>query len=178
MSKKQVIKNIKKNSKDNINIEQKDNFFKFVTTLMIMLLVVILVYFLIGVFYTKEINFKSDNKDDKEQEINIDNSIITLGQIFDQNKDEYYVIIYDMSDDKSIISPWISIFENNNKSLFKVDSSKKFNQKYLTKENSNKNASSYSDLKVISPTLIKINNKVITEYIEGEDSIKEYLKNN
>ena len=47
----------------------------------------------------------------------------------------------------------------------------------VNEENSNKNPTSYSDLKVISPTLIKIDNKKVTSYIEGEDAIKDVLKN-
>ena len=141
MSKKQIMKNIEKNSKNNIKKGEKDSFFKFITTLMVMILIFILVYFLIGVFYTKEI---------------------------------------DLNDDKSIIPSWLSIFEskNSNATIYKVDSKNKFNSEFLTNENGNKNATTYSDLKVKSPTLIKINNKSISEYIEGEDNIKEYFKNN
>ena len=72
-----------------------------------------------------------------------------------------------------------SIYKNNSKAtIYKVDSKSKFNANYLTDDNSNTNPSSYSDLKVKSPTLIKINNKKVSEYIEGEDSIKDYFKNN
>ena len=61
------MKNIEKNSKNNIKKGEKDSFFKFITTLMVMILIFILVYFLIGVFYTKEIDFKSD-KDTKSKD--------------------------------------------------------------------------------------------------------------
>ena len=44
-------------------------------------------------------------------------------------------------------------------------------------ENSNKDAQSYSELRIVSPTLIKINNKKIVEYIEGEEQIKNIFKN-
>ena len=140
----------------------------------------ILVYFLIGVFYTKEIDFKSDKDTKSKDEVTVDNSTITLGQLFDQSQDEYYVLVYDVNDDKSIIPSWLSIFEskNSNATIYKVDSKNKFNSEFLTNENGNKNATTYSDLKVKSPTLIKINNKSISEYIEGEDNIKEYFKNN
>ena len=167
-------------TKNNIKKGEKDSFFKFITTLMVMILIFILVYFLIGVFYTKEIDFKSDKDTKSKDEVTVDNSTITLGQLFDQSQDEYYVLVYDVNDDKSIIPSWLSIFEskNSNATIYKVDSKNKFNSEFLTNENGNKNATTYSDLKVKSPTLIKINNKSISEYIEGEDNIKEYFKNN
>ena len=156
MKKKQILKNIEKNTKDNKSKGEKDVFFKFITTLVVLVLLGILVYFLIGVFYTKEIDFKSDNKKDTKEDVTIDNSTITLGQIFDQAEDEYYVLVYDVNDDKSIIPIWMQVFTSNNSkaTIYKVD------------------------LKVKSPTLIKINNKKVSEYIEGEDSIKDYFKNN
>mgnify|MGYP004578836663 CR=1 FL=1 len=162
MKKKQILKNIEKNTKDSKSKGEKDVFFKFITTLVVLVLLGILVYFLIGVFYTKEIDFKSDNKKDTTEDVTIDNSTITLGQIFDQSEDEYYVLVYDVNDDKSIIPSWLSIFEskNSNATIYKVDSKNKFNSEFLTNENGNKNATTYSDLKVKSPTLIKINNKL------------------
>ena len=93
MKKKQILKNIEKNTKDSKSKGEKDVFFKFITTLVVLVLLGILVYFLIGVFYTKEIDFKSDNKKDTKGDVTIDNSTITLGQIFDQSEDEYYVLV-------------------------------------------------------------------------------------
>ena len=115
MKKKQILKNIEKNTKDNKSKGEKDVFFKFITTLVVLVLLGILVYFLIGVFYTKEIDFKSDNKKDTKEDVTIDNSTITLGQIFDQAEDEYYVLVYDVNDDKSIIPTWMQVFTSNNR---------------------------------------------------------------
>ena len=168
------MKNIQKDKKETVS-EGKDTYFKFITTLAILLIIFILSYFLIGFFYTGEIDF---NKEDKTEEVNIDNNTIMLGQLFDQANEEYYVLIYDITDKDSSIPTWLSSYEGKEGALtmYKVDSSKKFNSGYLVKEGSNKNATSLSDLKVISPTLIKINNKQITEYVEGEDEIVNKLK--
>lgn len=178
MSKKQILKNIQKDQKNN-SVEEKDNYFKFVTTLAILLIVFILSYFIIGFFYTKEIDFNKDKEENKE-EVNIDNNTIMLGQLFEQKEEEYYVLIYDMEEEDSTIKSWLSVYQGNNEkvTIYKVDSTKKFNSNYIVKKDSNKNASSLSDLKVISPTLIKISNKSITEYIEGEDSIVNLFKGN
>lgn len=171
------MKNIQKDKKNNrANSESRDNYFKFITTLTILLILFILTYFIMGLFYTKEIDL--NKKEDKKEEVNIDNKTIMLSQLFEQSKDEYYVLIYDVSDKDSLVKAWISIYENSDGALtlYRVDSSKKFNSNYIVEENSNKNATSLQDLKVISPTLIKIKSKNIVEYIEGEDEIINVLK--
>ena len=182
MSKKQIIKNIKRNSKNNTKTEEKDGFYKFVTTVTAILLTLIACYLIIGIFITKEINFGKD-KDEKETEeksdVSIDNTTITAGQIFDQKDSSYYVAIYDFDSKVSAISSWISIYNGKEESIpvYKVDSSKKFNSSYIVEKDSNTNPTSYSDLKIISPTLIKIENGSVTEYIEGEDNVTSILKN-
>ena len=112
MSKKQIIKNIKKNSKENSNVEEKDGFYKFVTTITAILLTLIACYLIIGIFITKEIDFKKD-KDEKETKedsnVSIDNSTITAGQIFDQKDSSYYVAIYDFDSKTSSVGTWVSI---------------------------------------------------------------------
>ena len=171
------MKNIQKDRKDNrSNSEGRDNYFKFITTLTILLILFILTYLLMGVFYTKEIDF--NKKDENKSEVNIDNKTIMLGQLFDQSEEEYYVLVYDVSDKESLIKSWISIYESSEGALtvYKVDSSKKFNSNYITKENSNKDATGLDNLKVISPTLIKVKNKTIVGYIEGEDEIINVFK--
>ena len=176
MSRKQLLKNLKE-SKNEKQEKKQDNYFIFITTLAILLIVFLLSYFGLGIFYTKEIDLKKDTKEEKE-EISIDNKVIMAGQIFDQAKDEYYVLIYDTTDKVSSISTYKSMYESKEdaKEIFVVDSSKKFNSKYLTDKDSNKNPNSVEDLKIISPTLIKINNKKVTEYVEGEDNIVNIFK--
>lgn len=179
MSKKQIMKNIQKEKKNKKNSEEKDNYFKFITTLAILLLVFVLAYFLIGFFYTKEISFNKD-EDDNTSEVSVDNSTIMLGQLFDQSEDEYYVLVYDTTDKVLSISSWMSIYSSKDDALkiYTVDSSKKFNANYIVEEGSNKDATNVSELKVISPTLIKVTNKTISEYIEGEEAIVNVFKGN
>lgn len=182
MAKKQIMKNIKKNSKNNINTEEKDGFYKFITTITVILLTLIACYLIIGVFITKEINFKDDkdkNETEEKEEVSIDNSIITAGQIFNQKDNSYYVAIYDFDSKLTAIPSWISIYSGKEDAIpvYKVDSTKKFNSSYIVEKDSNKNPTSYSDLKIISPTLIKIENGKVSNYTEGEDDIKAILKN-
>lgn len=181
MSKKQIIKNIRKNSNNNIKKEEKDNFYKFVTSLTIILLTLIVCYLIIGIFITKEITFKKDNNESKEDssQVVIDNTVITGGQIFDQKDSKYYVIIYDFTSELTILPSYISNYSNSDNSIpiYKVDSSKKLNSSYIVEEGSNKYPSTYKDLRIISPTLIEIENSKVISYIEGEEEIKSILKN-
>ena len=178
MSKKQILKNIQKDRKDTKAKEEKDVYFKFITTLAILLILFILAYFVMGYFYTKEINF--DDKKEEKEEISIDNKTIMLGQMFDQSDKEYYVLIYDLEDEDSVIKSWVSTYESSEDAiaLYKVDSTKKFNSQYIVEKDSNKSATDLSNLKVISPTLIKVSDKKITQYVEGEDDIVNILKGN
>ena len=178
MSKKKLLKNIQKEESKRVT-EEKDNYFRFITTLAILLVIFILSYFIIGLFYTKEIDLNNDSKD-KKDEVSIDNNTIMIGQMFEQSSDDYYVLIYDTSDKESLIPTWKSVYEgkDNPLTIYTVDSKKKFNAKYITNSDSNKNATSLDDLKVVSPTLIRITNKQISDYIEGEDSIVNKFKEN
>ncbi len=181
MSKKQIIKNIKRNQKNESKINEKDGFYKFVTSLTVIILILILCYVIIAIFVTKEINFNDtkSNDDNKNEEVSFDNSIITGGQIFDQKDSKYYVIIYDFDSKLTILPTYISNYSimDNSIPIYKVDSSNKLNSKYITEKDSNKNPTTYSDLKIISPTLIEIDNSKVVKYIEGEDEIKSILKN-
>ncbi len=178
MSKKQILKNIQKDKKETVTKSEKDSYFKFVTTVSILLLIFILTYFLIGLFYTKEIKFNS--KDDTKAEVNIDNGTIMLGQLFDKADDEYYVLVYNPSDKTSSIATWLNVYQSKESALpvYKVDSEKKFNSNYIVLDNSNPLATTLSNLRVKSPTLIKITNKNISGYIEGEDNIINVFKGN
>lgn len=182
MSKKQIIKNIKKNSKNNVKHGEKDNFYKFVTSLTVILIILIVGYLVIGIFVTKEISFKKDNNVQEEETSDtvIDNTIITGGQIFNQKDNAYYVIVYDFDNKLTVLSTYVSNYSSKENSIpiYKVDSSKKLNSRYIVEENSNKSPTSYSDLRIISPTLIKIENSKVTLYVEGEEEIKSILKNN
>ena len=60
--------------------------------------------------------------------------------------------------------------------MYIVDSENKLNAKYIVEKDSNKNPTSLEDLKVKSPTLIKIEDGKVTLYIEGIEEVKNELK--
>lgn len=178
MNRKQVLKDMKKKKKEK-NFEEETNYVsRFILYLLIFLIILIIGYLIIGIFVNKTISF--NKKDTKEtSEVTIDNKTILAGEIFDQKEDEYYVLVYNKNEENSILGTWKGAYSGKENALkiYEVDSETKLNGNFIVKENSNKDAQSYSDLRIVSPTLIKINNKKIVEYIEGEEQIKNIFKN-
>ena len=101
-----------------------------------------------------------------------------MGQVFDQKESDYYVLIYNPKDNSSIIKNWKQHYDlkTDGIKMYVVNSTDQLNKKYITKDDSNKNPTGYSDLKVKDPTLIKISNKSVSAYIEGDEQIVEALK--
>lgn len=176
MNRKQVLKDMKKQKK-NYQMDEEQNYLsRFVLTLGLIIILLIALYLIVGIFVTRTIDFKK--KEETKEEVTIDNSTILMGEIFNQKESDYYVLIYDKNDEKSSIDKFLSLYNGKSDKIkiYTVDSSLSFNSKYIVEKDSNKNPTSYEDLKVISPTLIKIENKKVTEYYEEFDSIKEILK--
>ena len=176
MDRKQALKEIKKQKREFNDEEEKSFINRFMMTIGIVLLALVALYLFIGIFVTKSITFGKD-KEEKE-EVSIDKSTILASQIFDQKEDEYYVLVYNPSDKVYNIEQFISIYKSKEGAitLYKVDSTKKFNANYIVEKDSNKNPTSYEDLKIITPTLIKISSKNVTEYIEGFEEVKNVFK--
>ena len=177
MNRKQVLKDMKKNKKKENIVEDNNYANRIVFTIFVLLIVFIAGYLIIGIFVNKSITFGKKDKEEKE-EVTIDNNVILAGQIFDQKEDEYYVLVYDKSDTKSILSNWKNVYSNKEDALkvYEVDSKEKLNSNYIVDKDSNKTPTNYSDLKIKSPTLIKVSNKSVSEYTEGEDEIKNIFK--
>ena len=168
-----------KKKKKEKNFEEETNYVsRFILYLLILLILLIIGYLVIGIFVNKTISF--NKKDTKEtSEVTIDNKTILAGEIFDQKEDEYYVLVYNKNEENSILGTWKGVYSGKENALkiYEVDSETKLNGKFIVKENSNKDAQSYSELRIVSPTLIKISDKKIVEYIEGEEQIKNIFKN-
>lgn len=176
-NRKQMLKNLKNERKARREIEDNDNYIgRFIGTIFGVLVTLIITYLLVGIFFTKSIKFK---KEDNKPVVTIDNETILLSNIFNQKENEYMVIIYDVNNENKSLDNWISYYKGKNSeaTIYTVDSKNKMNAKYIVEENSNREASNLDELRVISPTVIKISEGRITEYYEGETSVKEMLKN-
>ena len=177
MDRNKALKEMRK-QKRNYNDEEEKNFVsRFVMTIGLVLVALVALYLFVGIFITKSISF---GKKDKEEttEVASDKTTILASQIFDQQEDEYYVLVYDTTDEIHNIEQFLNLYKSKSGALtvYKVDSSKKFNSKYIVTEDSNKNPESINDLRIISPSLIKISSKHVSEYIEGFEEVKNVFK--
>lgn len=138
------------------------------------ILILLVLYYIIAVFITKEINISWSN-DNETTENNASSSVlnkILAKNIFNQSEETYYVYFYDFSDADSGIA---SAINNSDLTIYRVDTGSALNQNYVTEDDSNRNATSISDLKVKNPTLIKVSADQITAYYEGRIEILDFL---
>ena len=124
--------------------------------------------------------FKKDDSKTEENETvsEIQNEKILASSIFDKEDDEYYVLMYDGS------TEWASLYSmiyseykyiEDATPMFWVDLSDSFNKGILVTgdEETNSDAQEYSELKVMVPTLIHIEDGENVDYYEGEDVVEE-----
>lgn len=128
----------------------------------------ILVFYILSVYITDNNNSETANT---PKEVEISQDSIILGRSLSM-KGDYYVIYYNNGD-----TVYDEIVNNYNGELpiYKVDMSSAFNKKYSTDGESNKNPSKASEFLINGPTLIKVSNKSVVEYIEGEEAIRTSL---
>lgn len=134
----------------------------------------IVLFYVVGLFFTGELSFKK--KDYSTEEPDIQYEEILIGQVLNRDLDEYYVVFYD-SETSPSITGLTSLPEPK---IFKVNMENVLNKDYLVKEgektnNSPKNIKSVTDLKVKAPTAIKVVKGKVTEYKEGHDAVYTYL---
>ena len=178
MDRKQALKELKKQKRDYNNEEEKNIINRFVMTIGIVLLALVALYLFIGIFVTKTITFGKDKEND-QAETTLDKTTILAGQIFNQKNDEYYVLVFDPEEKIHNLNGFLDIYKSKTNSIpvYKVDSTKKFNSKYIVEENSNTNPTGYNDLRIKDPTLIKITSGSVSEYYEGYEEVKNVFKN-
>ena len=128
----------------------------------------LLCFYILTVYIT---NKNSDTDKETEKTVEISNDEIILGSSLSM-KGDYYVIYYNKGNET--IDEIIKNY-GGELSLYKVDMNSAFNSKYATSEESNKSPSKVSEFKINGPTLIKVSNKKVVEYIEGEDEIRTIL---
>lgn len=136
------------------------------------LVFLIIVYFVIA-FIKGEI--KSNEQDTQTDQLSLSYSnMITASNIFNQNEEEYYVILFSNNDAFEVIKNTLSSYSGDKK-LYKVNIDEPINRSVKGK-NVNEHASTYEELKVDKTTLIKINNKQIVSFITNTSEIVNALK--
>lgn len=133
-------------------------------------LLFILAFYGLTVYITNKNS--DDTNEEKEKTVEISSDKIILGRSLSMSKDDYYVVYY--TSDNSTMDEIVNNY-NGELKLYKVDMNSAFNKKYATDGESNKNPSKTSEFKINGATLIKVSNKRVVEYTEGEDAIRTIL---
>lgn len=147
-------------------------FFKIIIGIAIILFIV---YYFVAVFITKEVDVSKKNDDSSTNESSRSSvsGKILAQRVFEQAEDEYYVYFYDFTQEDKNISSAIS--GKSDMTIYRVDTSSALNQKYVTTDSGNSKVSGIDTLKVKNPTLMKISGDKVEVYLEGVDSIVDYL---
>ena len=101
----------------------------------------------------------------------IKNIIFDFGNVLLEWKEEKVVSNYSKNKEEQEISNIVTTKLANSK-VYRVDTSSALNTNYVGTE-SNKSAKTLEELKVVSPTVIKISGESIVEYYEADE-----IKNN
>ena len=144
------------------------------------LIALALVYFGTAIL-SGEIKLNKEKK--KEAVTTIDYKEIMAGETFNRSPIDYYVFFYKSSDTYSdYYKQLIDAYNNKTESLpfYYVDLDNKVNGEYLIEEddtNEYGKPSNISDLKVKNPTIIRIRNKQVFEFIDGKDEVLKFFNN-
>ena len=136
--------------------------------------ILFIAYYFVAVFVTKEVDVSSQKESTTSQSTSqsVQNQILAQ-RTFEQAEEEYYVYFYDFSNEPKSIASILGT--KTEMKIYRVDTSSGLNQKYITEESGNANVTGIDDLKVSSPTLIKISADKVVLYLEGETNIVTYL---
>lgn len=166
----------KRKSKVNSYSSDSDEMVRMFKVLGVVVLALALFYIIFAVI-TGEISF--GNNDTKTPD-EIQNVEILAGTTFSRADSEYYVLFYDFSASDSIRYANIyDMYQNSGAGVkvYLVDLGKKFNTKYITKNNKEIDISSSLALKVINGTLVKVEDGKGVSYSAGTKEIEKTLFN-
>lgn len=173
-----VIKNQKtiKNIKVNENSEDENVVKK-------LIIITIVIAFIMGIVYIAT-EFVKDEPEKNEEavagEINYDK--VAVGTILNRPYDEYYVLVYNAEDTNAVLYSTILtkyMQKEDSLKIYFCDLNNKLNSSYynIGSDNiSNPKATTIEEFDFSDLTLIKVNNKKITKYVEKLEDIKEILK--
>ena len=144
------------------------------------LLVLGIVYFSTAIL-SGEIKFNKNNK--KEEKTEFIYKEIMAGETFNRSPIDYYVLFYKSSDNFSdYYKQLVDSYKYKSESLpfYFVDLDDKVNEEYLIKEDDTieyAKPSNISNLKVSTPTIIRIRNKQVFDYIAGRENVLNFFNN-
>ena len=162
MGRKQKRREIKSNRnkklEENITSEDMIKASSIVKIVLGVVVVILVFYYGLAIFVTKEVNLSSNNKkseDTKEDSSNnsVSNAILAKNT-FNQMEEVYYVYYYDFNDENDVISNSIGSLTDH--TIYRVDTNSGLNSNYVVVDGSNRNVTSIDNLKVSNPTIIRM----------------------
>lgn len=137
-----------------------------------------IVIVILSLFYLLTVKIVGMDSKEKNVETQIQYQEILAGSSFSMNSNEYLVVYYDFKDTKlsNLASSIYNYTYSGKDKLYLVDMSNGFNKDFIASEKSNTKPKNASDLLINGPTLIKITDGSVSEYIEGVEKIIDYLK--
>lgn len=150
--------------------------YKLLKTFGILLVIVMGIHFFTALVITKEIEwFKDWFTKELDPVTTAENSILAKNT-FEQKEEEYYVYFYDFDEEDTELTYLVNGNLSKEK-VYRVNTKDEFNANYVTEEEfGNSSAKNLEELKVTTPTLIKIKGDTITEYYETKDAITKKLQ--
>ena len=154
------------------NLVETNSIKKYLLNIFVIVGVFAIIYLVSALFITKELDWFSKDETKEKDNREVSNAILASA-IFKQSEEEYYVYFYDFNEEEKD-SEITKLVDNNlmGDKVYKVNTKSAMNTNYVSEE-SNKNAKTLSELKVVSPTLIKISGDTITEYYEKKEIINK-----
>lgn len=187
---KAIKKELKKEKKYKVDTfyEQNEDLFSLIKIIIAVVLLVGVVYLVVA-FINGDMK-KDEGKEEEKPVVEIQNEKILGSSIFTKADKEYFVLVYDGS---SVWADFYVMMYENYKSvenedklpMYWVDLSDGLNADIVAKpeEESNPQATKYSELRIKTPTLIRVKEGKIRRYYEGErvetkiaELIEEYSK--
>ena len=136
----------------------------FYTLIIILVIFFVALYIVTGVFVTKDIKwFDKSNNNNSTTEV-VSNKILAKDTLR-QKEEEYYVYYYDSKN----VDQTVENIVNKLTTVYKVDLADDFNSNF--KGSTSGLVSNIDDLKVESPTVIKVESGSMTEIYSGSESI-------
>lgn len=133
----------------------------------------VILYLITGLFITKDFSLGKKNNntssDDSTNSSSVSNKILAVDSL-NQSDDEYYVYYYDSSDKNDNISSSVDSLSNK---VYRVDLNDGFNSNYVGDVSGI--VDDISELRVISPTIIKVSNGRIIEFYSGSEEVNSIL---
>lgn len=174
MAKKEKVKKIKE---EKYRSEEQTEMIRFIRILVIVVILILGIYLFTRIFITKDLfNDETEEREVIAGEINY--NITMIGSLLEHPEDEYYVMIYNTENLRSIYYSGLMTNYARNEDALKVyfaDLNKGFNQKFYDPENTELDVTNISDLKVGDLTLIRVRDGEIAEVWNNEEDIANEL---